>query len=271
MSEIRRTRLVVPGMYCEGCAETIRDALGATAGVREVSVDVERRELTIAWGPEHTSEDAIRSRLAAAGFHARSSDDAAGEEPAPRALFGRVAALVLGLLAAGGVGYAGYEAYPRFDLPAVDLGPLLLLAVGAGVASFFSPCAFALLATLLGRELHEAPEERPGLRRAVVFAGAMAAGAAAFVLVLGSVIAWGGGALVGSVTFTSGAGRLLRLGVGLVLILLGAVQLGLLPSPLHPIERIAKPLMRAAQRPREARSFAAFFLFGFGYLIAGFG
>ena len=106
MSEIRRTRLVVPGMYCEGCAETIRDALGATAGVREVSVDVERRELTIAWGPEHTSEDAIRSRLAAAGFHARSSDDAAGEEPAPRALFGRVAALVLGLLAAGGVGYS---------------------------------------------------------------------------------------------------------------------------------------------------------------------
>jgi cytochrome c biogenesis protein CcdA len=44
-------------------------------------------------------------------------------------------------------GYAGYELYPRFDLPALEGASLLVLAAGAGVASFFAPCSFPLLVT----------------------------------------------------------------------------------------------------------------------------
>lgn len=58
--------------------------------------------------------------------------------------------LVSGL---GAAGYAGYALYPRFDLPAAEGATLLLLAAAAGVASFFSPCAFGLLVTVLAREV----------------------------------------------------------------------------------------------------------------------
>lgn len=270
MTGAGQAHFAVPRMHCAGCAEAVRDALSEVEGVRRIDVDLRRRELSVAWDPERTSEEAVRGRLDEAGFPAcaagRCVDASSG-----RGAAARLAALAVALVAVGALGYTAYATYPRFDLPALDLGPLLLLAVGAGVTSFFSPCAFALLAALLGREVREAPGLRPAPVRAAGFAVAMSAGAALFLLLLGGVIALGGGALVGSVTFTSSAGRLLRLGVGAALVLLGLVQLGRLPLPLHSLERGAKPLMRAAQRPRERRSFPAFFLFGFGYLLAGFG
>lgn len=50
-------------------------------------------------------------------------------------------ALGLGALALALAGYLGYVFYPRFALPAGAGAGLLLLAAGAGVASFFSPCS----------------------------------------------------------------------------------------------------------------------------------
>src|SRR5690606_38215123 len=47
--------------------------------------------------------------------------------------------LVAGLLLLALAGYGGYVLYPRFDLPVVTGAGLLFLAVGAGLASFFSP------------------------------------------------------------------------------------------------------------------------------------
>lgn len=49
-------------------------------------------------------------------------------------------------------GYLGYVLYPRFDLPAGTGASLLLLSAAAGIASFFSPCGFALLVTVLARD-----------------------------------------------------------------------------------------------------------------------
>ncbi|MDT8305317.1 MAG: hypothetical protein RRC07_05225, partial [Anaerolineae bacterium] len=59
--------------------------------------------------------------------------------------------LVIAVLLLALAGYAGYVLYPRFALPAASGAGLLLLAAAAGLASFFSPCSFPLLATLLAR------------------------------------------------------------------------------------------------------------------------
>src|ERR671911_3017045 len=65
---------------------------------------------------------------------------------------GRYWLLAAGLVLAGLAGYLGYVAFPRFDLAAGVGAGLLVLAAAAGVASFFSPCSFPLLVTLLPRE-----------------------------------------------------------------------------------------------------------------------
>lgn len=96
-------------------------------------------------------------------------------------------------------------------------------------------------------------------------------GPAAFVLAAGLVIGLGGAGLVSGVTFTSAAGRALRLSVGALLLLLGLVQLDLLPNPLHRLEDWVRPLQRLAARQRRRRPLWGHVLFGFGYLLAGFG
>ncbi len=168
-------------------------------------------------------------------------------------------------------GYAGYRLFPRFALPAVTGPALLALAAGAGIASFFSPCSFPLLATLLARETGGvSPEER--LPRALGFAAALAVGASAFLLLTGAGIALGAGVLFARVTFTSGVGRLLRLVVGALLLLLGLMQLGWLPTNLFgPVVHVGAGLKRAQGRVRQRHPWLGFGVFGFGYLLAGFG
>lgn len=183
------------------------------------------------------------------------------------------ALLVVAVLAAAGLGYAGYEWYPRFDMPAAEGIALLLLAAGAGVASFFSPCAFPLLVTLLAREtaVADGGDARPPTARASVFAAALALGAAVFLLLTGIAIAAGGAVAFAGVTFTSVAGRTLRLITGIVLIYFGVVQLGRLPNPLRAASALSRPLLRYQARKRRANPVIGFSLFGFAYLLAGFG
>lgn len=177
----------------------------------------------------------------------------------------RYAVLALGVAAAAVAGYAGYVAYPRFDLPAtVGLG-LLALGAGAGMASFFSPCAFPLLLTLLAREVRGRPAA------AVGFAAAFSAGAVVFLAVLGALLAAGGAGLAGAVTFTSGVGVAIRVGVGLVLIVLGLIQAEVIPVSFHGIERLTRPVAEAQARLRRQHPAAGFALFGLAYLAIGFG
>src|SRR5918996_21871 len=136
---------------------------------------------------------------------------------------------------AGLAGYVGYVVYPRFDLPSVTGAGLLLLAAGAGVASFFSPCSFPLLLTLLAREVGGEPPSRR-LRSALVFAGAFSVGAVAFVLVL-----------------------------------LGLIQAEVVPVSFHVLERVAQPLLQRQAGFRRRHPVAGFAAFGFAYLIIGFG
>lgn len=182
---------------------------------------------------------------------------------------GRYVLLAIGLVLAGIAGYVGYVAFPRFDLPAGVGAGLLVLAVGAGVASFFSPCSFPLLVTLLTRE--SSSGGRPAAR-AVRVAVPLSLGAVAFVLGVGALIALGGQGLAGSVTFTSTAGRVLRVAVGSGLLLLGMVQAEIVPFSFHRLgDRIARPILGAQARLRRRRPRSGLVFFGFGYLLAGFG
>lgn len=179
--------------------------------------------------------------------------------------------LVAGTLLAGIAGYLGYVLYPRFGLPAVAGASLLLLAAAAGFAAFFSPCSFPLLATLLARQTTTDAPRHTRLRDAVLFAAALSAGAVAFVLSVGVMVALGGRGLAAAVTFTSASGRIIRAAVGALLIVLGLVQTGRVHLNLRRFEPAVHGMLTRQARLRREHPFAGMAVFGFGYLAAGFG
>jgi cytochrome c biogenesis protein CcdA len=178
-------------------------------------------------------------------------------------------AAAIGLTALAG--YAGYVIYPRFHLPSVTGAGLLLLAAGAGVASFFSPCSFPLLLTLLARQVRGVHGRRSQLRWALLLAGAFSIGAVVFVLALGALIGLGGRATASSVTFTSATGIAIRTTVGALLVVLGLIQAEVLPVSFHAAERLTQPLAQRQARFRREHPVAGFATFGFAYLVIGFG
>jgi copper chaperone len=54
---------------CEGCASTIRDALGRISGVQEVVVEIATGQVTVA--ADEGLHDAIRAALQASGYPER--------------------------------------------------------------------------------------------------------------------------------------------------------------------------------------------------------
>jgi cytochrome c biogenesis protein CcdA len=178
--------------------------------------------------------------------------------------------LAAATVAAGLLGYLGYVLYPRFGLPAGTGAGLLLLAAGAGIASFFSPCSFPLLLSILAGAPGAA--ERAHRRRTLlVYPAALAAGAALFLLAAGAIIAAAGTVLFEGVTFTSLAGRIVRAVVGALLIALGLIQLGRLRVSFRRFEPAAHAFLRRQASLRRERPAAGFFVFGFGYVFAGVG
>lgn len=180
----------------------------------------------------------------------------------------RYALLVFIVVLVGVGGYGGYLLYPRFNLPIVDAVGLAVLSVAAGIASFFSPCSFPLLATLLIRETVGGQDS---WKRALSYAAALSLGTIIFLAITGSIIAAGGQALVEQVTFTSLTGRIIRTLVGLLLVLFGLVQLELIRVPFGRVARLAHPILQSQARTRRHAPIFGFAMFGFGYLVAGFG
>ena len=178
----------------------------------------------------------------------------------------------LGIVIASLAGYLGYVLYPRFDLPSVTVAGLFVLAAGAGVASFFSPCSFPLLLALFGRSpAQERSGHRPSWRQTLPFAIALSVGATIFLVVIGTVIAVAGAQVFEGVVFTSTEGIILRSVIGTILIILGLVQFGLIRLPLPPVQELVDPLVNSVRQQKDSARLGRVSLFGFGYLVAGFG
>ena len=223
--------------------------------------------------PDHPPDAHDQGTLRGRADSHRDRDGAeGGGEDAHRGVASRYGLLVAAVLAIAVAGYASYVLYPRFDLPAAQGAGLLGLAAAAGIASFFSPCSFPLLLGLLGRQAaRQARDDKGQDARPAVFGGALALGAAVFMILAGVVIGLGGQALFAGVTFTSVAGITIRAIVGTLLVFLGLMQTGRLPFSMDAVEKIARPLSRRSAKLRRERPVVGFGVFGFSYVLAGFG
>ena len=169
-----------------------------------------------------------------------------------------------------GAGYGGFRAAGRLDLGAEAGAGLIALAAVTGFAAFFSPCSFPLLLGLLAGS-DRAGAGRRTRREGASTALAMGLGAAVFLLAVGVGVGLVGEGLVQSVGFSTTGGRFLRGLVAAVVIAAGLVQLGFIRLPFWRATRLAQPIerQRVAITGRHPRS--ADVLYGFAFVVAGFG
>jgi cytochrome c biogenesis protein CcdA len=182
----------------------------------------------------------------------------------------RLALLVAGTLLVALAGYTGFRLYPSIGGGSGSGAALVGVAAATGFAAFFSPCSFPLMLTMLGRQAGS-DTGRSRLRPALRFALAASIGASAFVVGFGMLLSIGGGAIARQITFTSGPGRALRIAVGLLLITMGLAQLGRIRIPFFRLAVLATPIERRRRTSDNPDRFSNHVLYGFGYLIAGFG
>ena len=164
------------------------------------------------------------------------------------------------------IGYGGFILYPRVTRPSNAGSGLLLLAIAAGLASLFSPCSFPLLVTILAREA--ATNSKKTLVHTAV---AFTLGVMVFLMLLGTALAVGAGSFISQFTFTSDVGRILRFIVGLILIGFGLWQLRGQSLNFVWLNQLLQPLWHTQTRWQRKKSSLGYGLYGFGYILAGFG
>ena len=173
-----------------------------------------------------------------------------------------------------GAGYLGFRVFAT--TPSLSAANLYLFAVVAGVASFFSPCAFPLLPSYFsfyqtaGRHTEGA---RKGTGKALRFGLAAALGVITFALILGVIIAvLGTGVAQGlsiSAPESSQFVRIFRGAVGGILVTLGVGQLlgwNLKPTFVDAFAFYTRPRQVGERGPATN-----LYLYGLGYNAAGMG
>lgn len=188
--------LRVPGVRCEGCLHTIREALGELPSVSWIAGDPQTKTVTVDYDPRRVSPAEIASLLGRTGFPT---------DPIDASTPGLAGRRVL-LLAAGGamflalVGHIlGFQAFIYgLMLPkAFDRLGTVTVGMVAGTAAFFSPCVFPLLpgyvSYCLTRDGAEPGAGRP-LGAAVRAGGAAALGVMTVNTVILGIIAVAGAA-----------------------------------------------------------------------------
>ena len=68
MAQIQEIVLAVPDVSCEHCVRTINGALGALAGVEEVSTDIPTKSVHLRYDAHQLSEEQIEATLDDAGY-----------------------------------------------------------------------------------------------------------------------------------------------------------------------------------------------------------
>ena len=63
-----RSVLLIQGMYCAACADTVESVLHQQAGVRHVQVHAATRRLTVEWDPAHTRMSTLADRVGKTGY-----------------------------------------------------------------------------------------------------------------------------------------------------------------------------------------------------------
>jgi len=183
--------------------------------------------------------------------------------------------LLLGVFLA--VIIAGYFVFRAFAAtPGQTEFNLYILAIMAGVASFFSPCAFPLLPSYFSF-YHQADSDEngtsKGVRKTLRLGLAASFGVITFALVLGLMIALLGAGLAQGLSISgpepSQFVRIFRGGVGVVLLILGVGQL--LGWNLKPVFADAFAYRTRPEREGKHKPAANLFLYGLGYNAAGMG
>lgn len=177
-----------------------------------------------------------------------------------------VALYIAALLVISGIAIAGWLLFLAFA-PILTRTPvglsLAVVALMAGVASFFSPCSFSLIPALFAH-FASVRESRFGI---LTYGLVTALGVLAFLTILAILIGILGQSIAGVVAISEVAIWVRRI-VGLILIVLGILQFGFSFGRLENLRDIVRrtTLSWAPRSPLFAS-----FLFGFGYTLAGIG
>jgi len=175
----------------------------------------------------------------------------------------RFTVTAVGLLVAGIAGYAGFVAFVESDRSTGSL--LLVVAASTGFAAFFSPCSFPLLLTFLARRADEST------RLAVVSALRVGLGAVLLLFLVTIPIVIFGDLAATVVAFDRPAGRVFRAMIGLTLVLFGLRQARLFRLRISGFDWLAARAASTLDPSRVSTRARRDFLYGFGYLLAGFG
>lgn len=187
----------------------------------------------------------------------------AKESQAVRKTRVRFAANALGVLVVGMAGYLGFVSFAGTDR-GIGTGVVALGAV-TGFAAFFSPCSFPLLLTFLTRKSSESRSA------AVISAFRVGIGAAALLASVAVAVAGGGTALTSIVAFDSVAGRVFRFAVGAMLVAFGLRQAQLVRFRMPWLDTVARSAGTTFAPSRVKSAALGDVVYGFGYLLAGFG
>jgi cytochrome c biogenesis protein CcdA len=167
------------------------------------------------------------------------------------------------------VGLGGYLGFVTFiesgSAPGVGAG-VMGLAMATGFAAFFSPCSFPLLLTFLSRQYETGSRQKVFMSSLVVGLGAVA-----FLAVVGLILAVAGESLTRIVGFDTLTGRIFRASIGALLLFLGLRQANLIKVRDRVFDSIAGSSARRFDPARYASQTRRDFVYGFGYLLAGFG
>ena len=171
-----------------------------------------------------------------------------------------------GLVLVGIGGYLGFKAFVESgSIGGLGAG-LVGLAVATGFAAFFSPCSFPLLLTFLVRQYET------GSRKAVLISALrVGLGAVTFLALLGVVLALAGEGLAGLIGFDTLSGRIFRAALGLFLLVLGLRQANLIKARFGVFDSVAGMAARIFDTSNLENQTQRDFVYGFGYLLAGFG